>query len=81
LLVDLIKPTLKPPGIKRLYSRYDELLSNFAFKFNLRRYTLVQIMDKDDAAVVEGATMVLGRGLHSFTFQLSLWDKGCLWGV
>jgi hypothetical protein len=38
-------------------------------------------MDKDDAAVVEGATMVLGRGLHSFTFQLSLWDKGCLWGV
>ena len=34
-----IKPTLKPPGTKRLKLKYDELLSNFAFNFNLRRYT------------------------------------------
>ena len=39
--VDPIKPTLKPPGTKRLKLEYDELLSNFAFKFNLRRYGLV----------------------------------------
>ena len=33
-----VKPTLKAPGIKRLKLRYDELLSNFASNFNLRRY-------------------------------------------
>jgi len=36
--VDPIKPTLKPPGIKLLTRKHDEPLSNFAFKFNLRRY-------------------------------------------
>jgi hypothetical protein len=30
---------LKAPGIKRLKLKYDKPLSNFAFKFNLRRYT------------------------------------------
>jgi hypothetical protein len=34
-----IKPTLEPPGIKLLKPNSDESLSNFAFKFNLRRYT------------------------------------------
>ena len=38
---DPIKPTLKPPGTKRLKLKYDELLSSFAFNFNLRRYTTV----------------------------------------
>ena len=33
------KPTLKAPEPKRLKLRYDTLLSNFAFNFNLRRYT------------------------------------------
>jgi hypothetical protein len=32
---------LKPPGTKRLKLKYDELLSNLAFKFNLRRYNMV----------------------------------------
>jgi len=36
-----IKPTLKAPGTKRLNLKYDELLSIFAFKFNLRRYNPV----------------------------------------
>ena len=36
--VDPIKPMLKPPGAKHLRLKYDELLSSFAFKFNLRRY-------------------------------------------
>ena len=40
--VDPIKPTLKAPGTKRLKLKYDEPLSKFAFKFNLRRYSLVQ---------------------------------------
>ena len=36
--VDPIKPTLKAPGTKRLKLKNDVPLSNFAFKFNLRRY-------------------------------------------
>ena len=37
--VDPIKPTLKATGTKRLKLKYDEPPSNFAFKFNLRRYS------------------------------------------
>jgi hypothetical protein len=36
--VDPIKAMLKPPGAKHLRLKCDELLSSFAFKFNLRRY-------------------------------------------
>ena len=38
--VDPIKPTLKAPVTKRLKLKYDGPLSNIAFKFNLRRYTM-----------------------------------------
>ena len=38
--MDPIKPQLKAPGTKRLKLKYDELLSSFAFNFNLRRYTM-----------------------------------------
>jgi ABC-type multidrug transport system ATPase subunit len=34
-----MKPVLKAPGTRHLKPRYDELLLNVAFKFNLRRYT------------------------------------------
>ena len=37
--VDPIKPALKPPGSHRLKLKYDKLLSNFAFRFNSRRYS------------------------------------------
>jgi len=33
-----MKPVLKAPGTKRLKLKYDEPLSNFAFKCNLHRY-------------------------------------------
>ena len=33
-----MKPRFKEPGTKRLKLTYDELLSKFAFNFNLRRY-------------------------------------------
>jgi hypothetical protein len=46
--VDPIKPTFKPPGTERLTLKYDELLSSFAFNFNLRRYTLDDDQDSDD---------------------------------
>jgi len=35
-----MKPMLKAPRTKRLKLKYDEMPSNVAFKFNLRRYTL-----------------------------------------
>jgi len=38
--VDSIKPVLKAPVTKRLILAYDEPLSNFAFKFNMRRYNM-----------------------------------------
>jgi hypothetical protein len=33
-----MKTHLKAPGTKRLKLKYDKLLSNVAFRFNLRRY-------------------------------------------
>ena len=39
--VDPIKPMLKTPRTKRLKLTNVRLLSNFGFKFNLRRYNLV----------------------------------------
>jgi hypothetical protein len=38
--VDPIKPKLKLPGSKHLKLKYDKPLSNFAFTFNLRRYSM-----------------------------------------
>ena len=38
--IDPIIPTLKAPGSNRLKLKYDQLVSSFAFKFNLRRYTV-----------------------------------------
>jgi len=49
--VDPIKPTLKAPGTKRLKLNYDKLLSNVAFKFNLRRYTRGAVMTGDEGGV------------------------------
>ena len=40
--VDPINLTLKAPGTKRSQREYDEPLSNFAFKFIVRRYILVR---------------------------------------
>jgi hypothetical protein len=50
--VDPIKPTLNPPGSKRLKLKWDILLSTFAFKFNLRRYS-------------EGKLITMAGGLKS----------------
>ena len=42
--LDPIKPALKAPGSERLKLKCDELLSNFAFKLNLRRYIMDEAM-------------------------------------
>ena len=62
--VDPLKPKLKPPTNKLLKLRCVVPLSNFAFKFNLRRYTKATT-----------ATTTIGddgRGSHSSTFRLNL---------
>jgi hypothetical protein len=40
--VDPIKPTFKALGSQRLKLKYDEPLSNFIFKFNLRHYIMAE---------------------------------------
>ena len=45
-----IEPTLKTPGTERLKLENEQLLSNFAFNFNLRRFTEDDYDDEDDAA-------------------------------
>jgi hypothetical protein len=44
---------LKPPGTKHLKLKYDELLSSFAFKFNFRRYTLVELNQRRQDLLIE----------------------------
>jgi hypothetical protein len=49
--------------------KYDEPLSNVAFKFSLRRYNLAAVID---ARASELGRRYTGRGLHSSTSQLNL---------
>ena len=51
--VNPIKPMLKPPGTKHLKLKYDELLSSLAFKFNFRRYTLVELNQRRQDLLIE----------------------------
>ena len=58
-------------SVQRFNLKYDEPLSDFAFKFNLRRYIMVY----PRAAAPGGGGTILnvhGRGLPSSTFQLNL---------
>ena len=48
--VDPVKPTLKAPGTKGLKLKYGKPLTNFGFKFNLRRH----IQEDADAASYDG---------------------------
>jgi hypothetical protein len=53
--VDPIEATLKAPGIKRLKLMRDDPLSNFAFKFSLRRYTKATSPEKAAAVAAAAA--------------------------
>jgi hypothetical protein len=54
---DPIKPTLKAPGSKRLKLKLEELLSNFAFKFDLRRYIMTRV-------AARWSKRTMARGFH-----------------
>jgi len=54
--VDPIRPTLKAPEPERLKPERGELLSNFAFKINTRRYTEAAAEADDGNFPVVGTT-------------------------
>ena len=60
--VDPMKLKLKPPGTKRLQLKYHILLSNYAFKFNMRRYTKVILRGMGDRAHEGSAVRAAAAG-------------------
>jgi len=78
--LDPIKPTLKALGIKRLKRKYHTPLSSFAFKFNLRRCTMVPEQtawrESFNSAFRGGAVMgfaLAGLGLLVMYFLMCLY--------
>jgi hypothetical protein len=63
--VDPIKPTSKAPGSERLTLKCDDLLSNFAFILNLRRYTAVETAE-DRQARCRRMSITLGGAVLTF---------------
>ena len=55
-----MKPKLKPPGSKPLKLMCDILLSIFAFKFNLRRYT--KFLERGSRCLNFTSTVFVERG-------------------
>jgi hypothetical protein len=58
-----MKPKLKGPGAKRFKLKCHQLLSNFAFKLDLRRYNQVDTFERDQRRIKQessggGATEV-----------------------
>jgi len=64
--VDPIKPSLKAPGTMRLKLEYGKLLSNFAFKFNLRRYSLFVLLMSHWLGCLFGLTYEAGGVSHHY---------------
>jgi len=76
---DPIKLKMNPPGTERLKLKYDDPLSNFAFRFNLRRYNTAVSFNGADASVavtLTGAVLTLSHGSDSaFAGHLSSFDE------
>ena len=75
--VDPFKPTLKAPGTKRLKLTYDEPVSNFAFKFNLRRYRVVMCVG-DAELEMRGRCSAGQKVLACLIIRLALAETFCL---
>jgi hypothetical protein len=68
-----MKPTLKAPGTKRLKLKCDEPLSNFAFNFNLRRYTMLTSL----WCYGNPGLMKLPESLAKAPSLKHIWAEGC----
>jgi hypothetical protein len=66
--IDPLKPVLKAFGTKRLKLQHDEPVSNFAFNFNLRRYT--------EGLLVFSLQWIVGRGGETSLAIASLSSNG-----
>jgi len=75
--VDPIKPVMKPPGIESLKLKFDELLSSFAFRFKLRHYNEVSLLDNRlmEKAFVEEELKRLRDKAAAVTEMLGRTDK------
>ena len=69
--IDPIKPKLNPPGTNVLTLKYDEPLSNFAFKFNLRRY--IEGWSKQHAIIFPALTRQFPDLFPEHHFRMSQW--------
>jgi len=56
--VDPMKPMLKPLGTKHLKLKCDILISTFAFKFNVRRYSWGKFLRSTDPDILIGYNIV-----------------------
>jgi hypothetical protein len=70
-----MKPMLKAPGSGRLKLKCDEPLSNFAFKFNLRRYSMGAIQQVVQRACDTG-TAEHGRAMQADPIKSTLKAPG-----
>jgi hypothetical protein len=65
--VDPIKPTLKAPGIQPLKLKYVKLLSNVAFKFNLRRFIMADAQGREVRRLQSSTALAAAR------WQVNAW--------
>jgi len=73
--VDLIKPTLKRPGTRRLRLKSDELLSSSALNFNLRRYMeeVVPLLELTAVDAGEGAAAAAAVDVSAVAARLGVY--------
>jgi len=66
--VDPFKPTLKALGTRRLTLEYDEVLSIFAYKSNLRRFTTEEMFTLYENLLL-GRAVQVDPGLTALGFS------------
>ena len=74
--VEPMKPRFKAPGSKHLKLKYYKLLSSFAFKFYLRRYTMAPHVDLSKAVAPQDNQGAAAASTHTFMLYLRTCEAG-----